>query len=83
MRGCVYAIVHCFIVVTVMFLSLSTMETGNGKDTFQINVGGSNWPDDIMVGCLMFLLAARYHPRAPLSASLQTYSHRDILVIHL
>lgn len=66
MRGCVCAIVHCFTVVTVTLLSLSTMETGNGQDTLHINDGGSHWPADILVGCLMFLLAAWYRPRPPL-----------------
>lgn len=66
MRGRVHAIVHCFTVVTVTLLSLSTMETGNGQDTLHIIDGGSYWLADILVSCLMFLLAAWYFPHPPL-----------------
>lgn len=64
MRGCFYAIVHCFRLVIVTLLLLRTMETANGEDTLHINNGRSQWTADILVG-FMFLLAAcatSHHP---------------------
>lgn len=83
MRGRVYGIVHCFTVVTVTLLSLSAMETGNGQDTLYISDEGSHWPADILVGDPIGCLVPPPSSSLVHSITLQTDSHREIVVIYL